>query len=55
MIIVFWIIELAFVCHGLLFMIAESQNMATQVLYKKDIRTSKHQILLDLMVLERRL
>ena len=39
---------------GLLFMIAESQNKATQVLYKKDLRPSKNQILLGLMVLERR-
>jgi hypothetical protein len=37
---------------GLLFMIAESQNKATQVLYKKDLHPSKHQILLGLMALE---
>jgi hypothetical protein len=39
----------------LLFMIAESQNKATQMLYEKDLHPSKHQILSGLMVLERRL
>jgi hypothetical protein len=38
---------------GLLFMIAESQNKATLMLYLKDLHPSKHQILLGLMVLER--
>jgi hypothetical protein len=40
---------------GLLFMIVESQNKATQMLHAKDICPSKHQILLGLMVLEQRL
>jgi hypothetical protein len=37
---------------GLLFMIAESQNKATQVLYEKDLRPLKHQIPSGLMILE---
>jgi hypothetical protein len=40
---------------GLLFMIAESQNKATQMLYEKDLRPSKHQILSGFMILKRRL
>jgi hypothetical protein len=39
-------------CVDLLFKIAESQNKVTQMLYEKELRPSKHQILLGLMVLE---
>jgi hypothetical protein len=40
---------------SLFFMTAESQSKATQMLYEKDLHASKHQILLGLMVLERKL